>query len=107
VDTGRVWLITGASSGFGLAVAEAALARGDSVVATSRSVESIELEADDRVAHVALDVTDEAQNNAGRTQVGAVEETTDQELCDLLELHFVAPAARRFRRRSLRSASGP
>jgi NAD(P)-dependent dehydrogenase (short-subunit alcohol dehydrogenase family) len=32
-------------------------------------------------------------NNAGRTQVGAVEETTDQELRDLFELHFFAPAA--------------
>src|SRR5918995_3538019 len=32
-------------------------------------------------------------NNAGRTQVGAVEETTDAELRDLFELHFFAPAA--------------
>ena len=32
-------------------------------------------------------------NNAGRTQVGAVEETTDQELRSLFELHFFAPAA--------------
>ena len=32
-------------------------------------------------------------NNAGRTQVGAVEETTDDELRDLFELHFFAPAA--------------
>jgi NAD(P)-dependent dehydrogenase (short-subunit alcohol dehydrogenase family) len=32
-------------------------------------------------------------NNAGRTQVGAVEETTDAELRALFELHFFAPAA--------------
>ena len=32
-------------------------------------------------------------NNAGRTQVGAVEETTDEELRALFELHFFAPAA--------------
>jgi NAD(P)-dependent dehydrogenase (short-subunit alcohol dehydrogenase family) len=32
-------------------------------------------------------------NNAGRTQVGAVEETTDEELRDLFELHFFGPAA--------------
>jgi NADP-dependent 3-hydroxy acid dehydrogenase YdfG len=38
----KVWLITGASSGFGLAIAEAAIARGDSVVATARRVESLE-----------------------------------------------------------------
>jgi NAD(P)-dependent dehydrogenase (short-subunit alcohol dehydrogenase family) len=112
VDAGRVWLITGASSGFGLAIAQAALARGDRVVATSRRVEAIDLEEGDRVARVPLDVTDADQrvaavdetlgrfgridvlvNNAGRTQVGAVEETTDDELRDLFELHFFAPAA--------------
>ena len=32
-------------------------------------------------------------NNAGRTQVGAVEETTDDELRRLFELHFFAPVA--------------
>ena len=31
--------------------------------------------------------------NAGRTQVGAVEETTDDELRRLFELHFFAPVA--------------
>jgi NAD(P)-dependent dehydrogenase (short-subunit alcohol dehydrogenase family) len=112
VETSRVWLITGASSGFGLAIAQAALERGDSVMATSRSVESIELEAGDRVGRFALDVINAAQrdaaveatldrfgridvlvNNAGRTQVGAVEETTDEELRDLFELHFFAPVA--------------
>ena len=32
-------------------------------------------------------------NNAGRTQVGALEETTDTELRDLFALHFFGPAA--------------
>ena len=32
-------------------------------------------------------------NNAGRTQVGAVEETTGDELRRLFELHFFAPVA--------------
>ena len=32
-------------------------------------------------------------NNAGRTQVGALEETTKQELRYLVELHFIGPAA--------------
>ena len=36
VDT-RVWLITGASSGFGRAISEAALARGDLVAAGART----------------------------------------------------------------------
>src|SRR5436190_10606187 len=113
MDRDRVWLITGASSGFGLAIARAALGRGDSVVAASRTGASLEdLEEGDRIALVALDVTDADQrkaaveaaierfgridvlvNNAGRTQVGAVEETTDEELRDLFELHFFAPAA--------------
>jgi NAD(P)-dependent dehydrogenase (short-subunit alcohol dehydrogenase family) len=109
----RVWLITGASSGFGRALAEAALARGDSVAGTSRRVESLEgLVESERALAVRLDVTDAGQreaavatalerfgridvlvNNAGRTQVGAVEETTDEELRSLFELHFFAPAA--------------
>ncbi len=67
---------------------------------------------DDRVYPVALEVTDARErdravrhalerfgridvlvNNAGRTQVGAVEETTDSELRSLFELHFFAPVA--------------
>ena len=34
----RSWLITGTSSGFGLAIARAALAVGDQVVATARDL---------------------------------------------------------------------
>jgi NAD(P)-dependent dehydrogenase (short-subunit alcohol dehydrogenase family) len=110
---GRVWLVTGASSGFGRAIADAALARGDSVVATARRPEALsDLEGHERAHVVELDVTDPAAraaavaeaidrfgridvlvNNAGRTQVGAVEETTDDELRFLFELHFFAPAA--------------
>ena len=108
-----VWLITGASSGFGRALADAALDRGDSVVATARTIDGLgDLAGGERVHAVALDVTDAAQreaavsealqrfgqidvlvNNAGRTQVGAVEETTDAELRALFELHFFGPAA--------------
>ena len=109
----RVWFITGASSGFGRAIADAALARGDAVVAAGRDVETLRaLGDDDRVLAARLDVTDATEreaavaaaldrfgridvlvNNAGRTQVGAVEETTDDELRDLFELHFFGPAA--------------
>jgi NAD(P)-dependent dehydrogenase (short-subunit alcohol dehydrogenase family) len=112
-STSRVWFITGASSGFGRAIADAALEAGDSVVATSRRTESLAYADEHERAHaVALDVTDAGQrdaavaealerfgrvdvlvNNAGRTQVGAVEETTDDELRALFELHFFAPAA--------------
>jgi NAD(P)-dependent dehydrogenase (short-subunit alcohol dehydrogenase family) len=38
----RVWLITGANSGFGQAIAEAAVAAGDIVVATARRVTSLD-----------------------------------------------------------------
>jgi NAD(P)-dependent dehydrogenase (short-subunit alcohol dehydrogenase family) len=107
----RVWLITGASSGFGRAIAEEALARGDSVVATARNAAAFG-DLPERAHPVALDVTDPDQreaavvetrerfgridvlvNNAGRTQVGAVEETTDDELRSLFEVHFFGPAA--------------
>ena len=108
-----VWFITGATSGFGRAIAEAALGRGDSVVATARRTEALEDLGDpERVLAVRLDVTDAADreaavaaaldrfghidvlvNNAGRTQVGAVEETTDEELRALFDLHFFGPAA--------------
>ena len=107
----RVWLITGASSGFGRAIAEAALARGDAVAAGVRSAEAFR-DVPDGAHPLALDVTDPGRreaavaktldrfgridvlvNNAGRTQVGAVEETTDEELRSLFELHFFAPAA--------------
>jgi hypothetical protein len=109
----RVWFITGASSGFGRAIAEAALERDEAVVAAARRLDALgELAEHDRVHAVRLDVTDAVQrhaainealdrfgridvlvNNAGRTQVGAVEETTDEELRALFDLHFFAPTA--------------
>jgi NAD(P)-dependent dehydrogenase (short-subunit alcohol dehydrogenase family) len=111
----KLWLVTGASSGFGHAIVEAAVAAGDGVVATARSIESIQDLAaahPDQVDAVQLDVTDPARinavvedalnrhgridvlvNNAGRTHVGAVEETTDEELRSLFEVHFFGPAA--------------
>jgi NAD(P)-dependent dehydrogenase (short-subunit alcohol dehydrogenase family) len=111
----RTWLITGASSGFGDALARLALERGDNVVAVARSADALtDLRdlAPERVLLCGLDITAAADrdravqeavdrfgqldvlvNNAGRTQVGAVEETTEEELRYLFELHFFAPAA--------------
>ena len=113
--TPRVWLITGASSGFGRAIAEAALAAGDTVVAGVRRPKAVaELieTAPDRASAIELDVTDPNRidtavaeilnthgridvlvNNAGRGLVGAAEESTDGELRELMDLHFFGPAA--------------
>lgn len=115
VAAGRVWLITGTSSGFGRAIAEAALAAGDTVVATARkpsTLDDLVAAYPDRAVAVELDVTDSTRiaavvaeivlwygrvdvlvNNAGQGMIGAVEETTDRELRDLMELHFFGPAA--------------
>ena len=107
----RIWLVTGASSGFGRAIAEAALERGDAVVATARRPESL----DDLVSGapegsalaLGLDVTDPGQlraaieevlagfgrvdvlvNNAGYGSVGAVEEFSMEELREHFETMF-------------------
>ncbi|WP_406169477.1 oxidoreductase [Streptomyces canus] len=111
----KVWLITGASSGFGRAIAEAALADGDVVVGAVRRPEALDdlvAAHPDQVEAVRLDVTDMSAaeavvrdvvarhgridvlvNNAGRTHVGAFEETTDDELRELFDLHVLGPAA--------------
>ncbi len=56
----RVWFVTGASRGFGRALAEAALARGEHVIATSRGEDFVEDFAQRHPAAAALrvDVTD-------------------------------------------------
>ncbi len=109
----RTWLITGTSSGFGLAIAHAALAAGDQVVATARRPEALNAlvdQAPDRVAAVRLDVTrreevasavdtalkrfgriDVLVNNAGYGTVGAVEELDIEELITLHETMFLGP----------------
>lgn len=114
-DQQRVWLITGASSGFGRAIAEAALAAGDIVVAAARRPEAMDdlvASTPGRVTALQLDVTntdragsavaealdkhgrvDVLVNNAGRGMIGAAEETTDDQLRDLMDLHFFGPAA--------------
>ncbi|WP_327288957.1 oxidoreductase [Streptomyces sp. NBC_01198] len=111
----KVWLITGANSGFGRAITEAAVATGDVVVGAVRRVAALDdlvTAHPDQVEALALDVTDVAAidtavadvlarhgridvlvNNAGRGHVGAFEETGDAELRDLFEVHVFGPAA--------------
>ena len=111
----QTWLITGASKGLGRALAEAALAAGDQVVAAVRnpdSVADLSTAYGDRFTAVAFDARDASAaarpieaavdrygrldvlvNNAGRAIVGAAEEVTDAQLRDLMDLHLFGPAA--------------
>ena len=111
----RVWLITGASSGFGRAITEAAVTADDTVIATARNAEvlnGIAAAHPGQVEALALDVTDPVAieaavqdviarhgridvlvNNAGRGHVGAAEETSDAELRSLFDVHVFGPAA--------------
>ena len=106
----KVWFITGTSKGFGRIWAEAALARGDKVVATARHVDTLSELSDrygDNVLTLALDVTDKAAvdesikqghekfgrldvvvNNAGYGQFGSVEELSEQEARDQMETNL-------------------
>jgi NAD(P)-dependent dehydrogenase (short-subunit alcohol dehydrogenase family) len=71
---GRVWLVTGANSGFGRAISEAAVAAGDVVVAAVRTVAALaDLVAahPDQVKTAALDVTDIAGIDATVQDVAA------------------------------------
>lgn len=106
----RVWLITGSSTGFGRALAEAALAQGDRVIATARNVSKIqdlEHQYPQTAKAICLDVTDRATiqtavqsgsaafgridvlvNNAGYGLMGAVEEVSEQQIRDQFETNF-------------------
>ena len=114
-QTNKVWFITGTSTGFGRSIAEEVLARGERVVATARDTKALaELVAiaPDRVQAIQLDVTKPDQiatavsaairafgaidvlvNNAGFSIVGAVEETSDDELRLVMETMFFGPIA--------------
>ncbi|TFK47518.1 NAD-P-binding protein [Heliocybe sulcata] len=71
-DSGQVWLITGASSGFGRRLAAAVLARGDRVIATARSSDKLadlSTEAPSSRLHcMQLDVTDDYSTIQSRVQ---------------------------------------
>ncbi len=104
------WLITGSSRGFGRALAIAALAAGDHVVATARNPEQLAdlVEQDpDRALAVALDVTDQTTvgsafdaaldrfgrvdvvvNNAGYANVAPVETGPEEDFRRQFETNF-------------------
>jgi len=101
----HAWFITGASSGFGRALAEHVLAQGGQVAATARDpayLADLEGRWPGRALALALDVTDDASvtaaaaaaearfggigvlvNNAGHGLVAGVEEASDAEVQEL------------------------
>jgi NAD(P)-dependent dehydrogenase (short-subunit alcohol dehydrogenase family) len=76
----KVWFITGSSRGLGRALAEAALEKGDRVIATARkpgTIEDLKSRHGERLRPVALDVTDPSQAGAaieaGRDAFGRID----------------------------------
>jgi NADP-dependent 3-hydroxy acid dehydrogenase YdfG len=106
-QTGKVWFITGASTGFGRLLAEEVLKAGGKVIATARKLDKVaDLEAKypQTAKALALDVTDAAQvdsavtqalakfgrvdvlvNNAGYGVAGAIEEVSEAEFMPMFE----------------------
>ncbi|HTD98806.1 MAG TPA: SDR family NAD(P)-dependent oxidoreductase [Mucilaginibacter sp.] len=108
--TPKVFLITGASRGFGKLWAEAFLKRGDKVAATARNLDHLNDLVEkygDAVLPIKLDVNSRGEsiaavkqakdhfgridvliNNAGYGLFGAIEETTEQEAREQMETNF-------------------
>ena len=107
----KVWFITGTSKGFGRVWADAALKRGDKVVATARSLESIADLKEKYSANVLtleLDVTNSDQaktavaqahshfgrldvvlNNVGYPLIGTIEEASAEDVRALYETNII------------------
>lgn len=112
-DTVVTWFVTGCSSGLGLGIAKAALARGDTVAATARDVSRLsEVQAlgGDRVLPLRMDLSDEGSmasavegcierfgridvlvNNAGHGYRAAIEESEPDSVEDVFRSNFFGP----------------
>ncbi len=106
----KVWFVTGSSRGFGRAIVEAALRRGDRVVATARKPDQLDDLAEEYGEHVvplALDVTDAAAakeavtvaleafgsidvvvNNAGYADSAPIEEMSEGSFREQIETNL-------------------
>jgi len=109
----RVWLITGASQGFGLELARVALSRGDRVIATSRNPEKVKaaFEPSENFATARLDhneplpkvkaaiesiltifgTVDVVVNNAAYVQTGLLEEVTPEDTLREFQANVFGP----------------
>ena len=112
-DDIRTWLITGASSGLGYALAEYVLQQGDRVVLTSRALDGMDKLAaryPEQAIAVEMDVTDRQHriaaveqaevhfggidvlvNNAGIDFLGAIEEQREEDYRAQFEVNFFGP----------------
>lgn len=101
METKKVWFVTGASKGLGLALVKKLLEQGYRVVATSRTIQSLHSEIGEQSEHfLPLEVSltdpenvksaigksiehfgqlDVIVNNAGYGQIGTLEELSDEE----------------------------
>ena len=107
----KVWFITGASNGFGLALVKQLLENGDKVAATSRNKTSIEekIGTNPNLLALTVDITDESKvksaieetvktfgkidvavNNAGYMLLGALEEVSSEEFQQSMNVNLFA-----------------
>jgi short-subunit dehydrogenase len=106
----KVWLITGASSGLGLALAKEAIKNGDQVIAGARDIDKLsdfkaqsagnlhpvklDVRNDEDIENAALLVNDKFKkvdvlvNNAGYGLLGALEELSNEQMIDNFETNF-------------------
>ncbi|MFT4270177.1 MAG: SDR family oxidoreductase [Pantoea sp.] len=109
----KVWFITGAARGIGLSLARQAVARGDAVAATSRTLSSLQQafgDGGERTLLLEVDLGDETSiqaaidktvatfgridcvvNNAGYGQQGTIEALSDAELRRNFDVNVFAP----------------
>ncbi len=110
MDNTKIWFITGASKGMGLALTKLLLSKGEKVVAASRSLADLQKSIDgnnDNFLPLQLDITSDADvksamkqsidkfgklnvvvNNAGYSLVGSLEEVTDAEFRKTVDVNL-------------------